>query len=356
MNDLGTWLPPLLVLAILAIPIFYKFTILPEYEQVIIHRLGRFHKLAGPGLVRYSRWLDTLERRIDVRDKKQSISLNGLFTYDIPFAFKLDIWMRYAPKEIAATDHEFLTRLAHIAENEQMSNVRTEVKRAVQQSLAKIQGRYPLPQNPGVIDRLLPIIPGAQICNEMLDLLKEHLSELLPQVGFVLSSNYDLTIFDISLGQDIIDIFNRGRLAKSLRDDIPTINDEMIFEFLGKVRGLDINVKHVIVDNPDGAEMRIRDEDRDVEIRPSRTRQRASAPPPIGPPPWERHANGNKDEQKDSAAASGVSKPASDGSSDSSNNQQKTESSQNPGIPIPVPVTDDDWRVMKAVPHSSDKS
>lgn len=349
-----------IIVAIIAILIVFRVIVLPEYEQVIIYRLGRFRRLGGPGLVTYNRFLDTLERRIDTRDKKQSIPINGLFVYDIPFGFRLDIWMRYAPGEIAAGDHAVLTQLSHIAENEQMGNVRTEIKRALQQSLAQIQNRYPLPSNPGIIDKLLPIIPGTSICNELLDLMTEKLAELLPKVGFVLSPNREFTIFDIILGQEIIDIFNRGRLAKSLRDDIPTINDERIYEFLGKVRGLDIDIKHVIVENPDGAEVRIRDEDRDVEVRHSRMHRR---PSPLGPPPWENNATGSSENQTSNTTQAETAKPPSANEADTHSSQpnrgtdetNREKTPQPAGIPFTMPVSDDDWRVMKVVPRLSNR-
>jgi len=61
-----------------------RFQTVPEEERLVIYRLGRFNRIAGPGMVVYFRRFESIERTLSVREelieqRVDGLAFNGLF-------------------------------------------------------------------------------------------------------------------------------------------------------------------------------------------------------------------------------------------------------------------------------------
>jgi len=79
------WIVGAVVLVVLvAIAVRSMVQVVPHGERLVIYRLGRFHRVVGPGLVLVLPRLDRVVRSIRVRDQPLEISVDGLFAYGVP--------------------------------------------------------------------------------------------------------------------------------------------------------------------------------------------------------------------------------------------------------------------------------
>jgi regulator of protease activity HflC (stomatin/prohibitin superfamily) len=75
----GGWRVPALLAALLLVLALYKFN---EWERGIVLRLGRFHRVRGPGLAFLIPLLDRVVRRVDLRIRVTDFSAQETLTLD----------------------------------------------------------------------------------------------------------------------------------------------------------------------------------------------------------------------------------------------------------------------------------
>src|SRR6059058_5272766 len=125
-----------LLLGLLSMIIFrIQMRIVPEEERLVIHRLGRFNRIAGPGPVFILNRIETVVRTIRVRDQPANYATQGLFMYDIPFGFTLNFWRSFDLQSAAGQDQETLAKLAQFDDDERNKMIQTKVREALVHSV-----------------------------------------------------------------------------------------------------------------------------------------------------------------------------------------------------------------------------
>lgn len=268
-----------------------KIRIVPEEERLVVYRLGRFHKIAGPGPVILQRNLDEVKRTFSVRDEPRNVRINGLFINGVPFGYTLNFWYRFDLKAAAGEDRVRLVNLAQFSDDERKQQVATKVREALVTSAARLERNYQ-PAGNHFFYKLLPIIPGLPEFEALFAEVRQHLRTTLPLVGAILNEAHPITVTNIHLGNDIVNSFSRGRIATLLKETFPDLSPDLLLQAVSSIEGIDMPQQRVIFEGGNNAnaamDFRIDEESSSARIRvPSRgglgnnsARQETTTPPP----------------------------------------------------------------------------
>ncbi|MEZ4866652.1 MAG: hypothetical protein R3C14_35360 [Caldilineaceae bacterium] len=251
-----------------------KVQIVPEEERLVVYRLGRFHRIAGPGVVVLQRSLDEVKRTLHVRDEPHHIRVNNIFISGIPFGYTLDLWYHFDLNAAAGNDRAQLVNLAQFSDEERNQQVGTKVREALVESAAQIEKSYK-PKGTDFFHKLLPIIPGLPECDSLLNDVKRRLRESLPSVGAVLNEKQPITVLNIQLGPDIVNSFSRGRVATMLKETFPQLSPTLLLQAVSSIEGIDLPQQQVVFEGAaaDAAmDMRIDEEGTATRVRVKPTR------------------------------------------------------------------------------------
>ncbi len=210
----------------------------PEEERVIIYRLGRFDRVAGPGLVLLSRDIDVVQRRFSTRNEPQNVAVDGLMMYGIPVGLTINLWCRYDPVRAAGGDRARLRDLAQFSEAERHEQLAVLLREALVRHMNALEQRAPLPPTATVVDMIVPILPGVPTCVEILQGAQRDLVRTLPALGLYLDADHPLVITNLRLPEDMSKGFSRGRAAALLRMQLPDLPDSMMVHMLESIEGL----------------------------------------------------------------------------------------------------------------------
>lgn len=210
----------------------------PEEERVIIYRLGRFDRVAGPGLVLLSRDIDVVQRRFNTRNKPQNVAVDGLMMYGIPVGLTINLWCRYDPVRAAGGDRERLRELVQFSESERHEQLAVRLREALVRHMSALEQRAPLPPTATVVDMVVPILPGVPTCVEILQNVQRELVQTLPALGLYGDANHPLVITNLRLPEDMSKGFSRGRAVALLRLQLPDLPDSMMVHMLESIEGL----------------------------------------------------------------------------------------------------------------------
>jgi len=206
--------------------------IIPEEERLVVYRLGRFHRLAGPGVVFVMRRLDTIQRRLDVRNHMEELYVDGVFVYGVPIGVTLQLWVRLDPMIARANP-----KLLLFTDAERGSQAEVFVRDGLIRALCDIEQAQPLSADSSLVDRLLPILPGTPSCSEILRKLRADLDQRFQGVGLVLVNEKPIIITQIHPPEDIIKALSRGRVITLLRDQFPNLSDANLLQMMGAIEG-----------------------------------------------------------------------------------------------------------------------
>ena len=233
------------ILIVVLISVFFVrlfksgYEIVPEEERVIIYHLGRFARVAGPGMVLLSRRQDTIQRRFSIRNEPSDYFVDGLFVYGIPMGLTLNMWRRYDPVKAAKGDQEKLRDLVLFEESERRSHLEVKLRDALVRQIGAIEQKEPLGPTANIIDRLLPILPGVPACAAILTNVQQDLAKVLPSLGLFLDVNHPIVITRLHPPEDLIRGFSRDRAASLLRLQFPNLSDSMMVHMLESIEGLE---------------------------------------------------------------------------------------------------------------------
>ena len=287
-TELSLWFACLVVLVLAALggAIVYllrtRVHIVPEGEQIVVYQLGRFQRVAGPGPVLLNRALDTVERTITVRDEPANYRVANLFSYGLPFGYTLNFWRRTDLAAAARDGHAQLRQLALFSDDERRNQVNTLLRETLVHTLARLEQQHPLPAAAGIVDKLLPVLPGIPRCDELLSLLHQELARRLPAVGVYVNMRQPIVIQTVHVGDDIVESFSRGRKVALLREQWPGLTPEMLLQAFSAIEGLDqLPQSHFVLDAGGAAAAA------QVEVRPTDevARPRVKMRPVAAPPP-----------------------------------------------------------------------
>ncbi len=238
---------PFIVASVLIVAVALAYFLLkpdivtvPEEERVIIYRLGRFDRVAGPGLVLLSRDIDEIKRRFSTRNEPQNVAVDGLMMYGIPVGLTVNLWCRYDPVRAAGGDRDRLRELAQFSEAERYEQLAVRLREALVRHMNALEQRAPLPPTATVVDMIVPILPGVPTCVEILQGAQRDLVQTLPALGLYLDldANHSPVITNLRLPEDMSKGFSRGRAAALLRMQLPDLPDSMMVHMLESIEGL----------------------------------------------------------------------------------------------------------------------
>lgn len=272
---------PIFVILLLVVALYLltqsKIRIVPEEERLVIYRLGRFHRIAGPGPVVLQRSLDEVKRTFSVRDEPHNVRVNGLFMNGVPFGYTLNLWYRADLKAAAGEDRARLVNLVQFSNEERDRQVATKVREALVASVAKIEKSYK-PAGNNFVHKLLPIIPGLPEFGALFTEVRHQLRGTLPLVGAILNEAQPITVTNIHLGNDIVSSFSRGRIATLLSETFPNLPPELLLQAVSSIEGIDMPQQRVVFEGVDQANTRM-DFRVDEEQASARVRIQPSTPP-----------------------------------------------------------------------------
>ncbi len=242
----------LLVIALVVYFILYmvfglRLQVVPEEKRVVIYRLGKFHRIAGPGVVAI--WgVDTIERDINARNEPHNLRVDNLFMKGISFGYTLNLWLRIDPVGVAGANREQLRELALFTDREREQQIAVKLRDALVRVAARIESGYKLRKDARLFEKLLPIFPGLPHCEQLLEDLKRELQETLPSIGVKLNDAQPIAISALHLSPTILTGFKQGHIATLLREQFPDLPSERILRTVGTIDGIDLQEQRVILD------------------------------------------------------------------------------------------------------------
>ncbi|MEW5960761.1 MAG: SPFH domain-containing protein [Chloroflexota bacterium] len=242
-----------IVLLIILIIIVYKVVkasqVVPQEERLVIYRLGRFNRIAGPGLV----WLiPGLEeaRRINVRERPLEITVPQIFAFGVSNVLTLNLWCSFDLKEATGGNKEKLTKLVQLSESERRQQLEVKIREALVQQVSDLQKRKPLRDGATTLDGVVALAPGSDRNNELLAGITRDLKQSLPSIGVILSTDQPITLTGRGIPEAIIAAIQRKygrdidsewltRYAGNLRNDFPEIPTAVLAQVLSAIEGVD---------------------------------------------------------------------------------------------------------------------
>jgi hypothetical protein len=218
-----------------------RFMIVPQEERVVLYRLGRFSRLAGPGLVTLDR-LDTEERRINVRSDVEDYRTNTYyFINGVPFNYTISFWSRNDLLEAAGVDPERLAELAQYTDDERQRHLLKKLHEAMYACTQRIQKKYTVAEDSSIARKLLPILPGMPGCDDLLELVTAHLRQNLPTIGVILDTRHPVMVANVHVTPEVLDSFTRGRSLTMLREQLHDVSPDLLVQAFSAIEGLDMH-------------------------------------------------------------------------------------------------------------------
>jgi hypothetical protein len=245
-----------------------EIRMVPEEERWVIYRSGKFHRLVGPGRVEILKKrpdfpsfeaveYERVARIVNVRNEPVSLAVDGLFIYGIPFQYTVNFWCKTDIGQAAALTGQDVTTLVQFSDPERRHQVAVKLRDAMHAAVQQVQVDHPLPEDANFVDKLLPIFPGVDQCNELLSELRQQLMATLPLVGVLFDPKHPITVVRIGLANEMVNSFSRERTLTMLRKGLPEATVEDLMQMLSAIEGIDLpRVTKVLVEDGTGHTMR----------------------------------------------------------------------------------------------------
>jgi hypothetical protein len=238
--------------------------IVPHDRRLGIYRMGRFHRVAGPGPVMVLPGLEQVAREFRVRNEPLTVTVDGLFPFGVPVNMTLNLWCRFDLAAASREDHNKLADLVHLANAERHQQVRVKVREAVIRQIANLESRRPVPDDASILDRVMALGLGTPRYNELLDAVKEDLNYILPSVGAILDLTQPVTLTKRDISTEIIDAAKRRRsraidsewltgYVDEIRQRYPDLSSELLFQILSALDGVDTGQLHRLLLDSDAS-------------------------------------------------------------------------------------------------------
>lgn len=295
----------LVVLIVLYRAIRATTHVISEEQRWVIYRLGRFHRVAGPGPVQILPGLDRVMQSFEVRDRPLEVTVPGIFAFGLPNDLTLNLWCSFDPVRAAGGDKDRLLRLVQLNDAERRDQVTVKARQALVNCLAKLQEQMPLPAQPQVMDQVAALAPGSPRYNTLINALREDLEQTLPSVGVLLDTSQPIILTKRGLSEEILEAIKRRRgwemdsqwltgYVEDLRRRFPDLNISrtMLSQILASLPGVDLGkVQRLLLEQEPGTraevefEMNREGEGANVIVKPKQARtepaQESVIPPPL---------------------------------------------------------------------------
>jgi hypothetical protein len=244
------------ILLVVFIVVMYKMIaattrVVPQEQQLVIYRLGRFHRVAGPGLVQVIPRLERVVRTIEVRDHPIEVTVTGIFAYGVPNDLTLNLWCSFDVVRAAGGDRARLAEFVQIRDDERRRQVEVKMREALVEQVAELQKWMPLPKGATTLEGVIALVPGSDRYNALMAGVKSRLEQTLPSVGVILDTSKNITLMGRGLSNEIIEAIQQKRsvdisgkvlmdYAAKLKQDFPAISDAVVAQILGSIPGVEL--------------------------------------------------------------------------------------------------------------------
>ncbi len=322
----------LLFLLLLVFLLGIKMETVSQEKRLVIYRRGMFNRFAGPGWVFWSRYFETIEREIFVREENKKLNISGLFINGVPFGYSLELWMRYDPSRTLEKGDPRLAELAQFDDRERNEQVKSALRDGLIASLAQVELDFPPVKGNPFFFKLLPILPGRPEFVKLLEYLQAELTRRLPDVGALSNANRPITILGINLDPQTLAGFNQARSITLLKEAMPDLPDEQLLNMVGKINGINVGYMRMELEGNASAELRYRDPESGVELKIKPPNQKVSA---------------TSENFASEQAQAGEPPPANSATESTSNGSKSTHEPTESPTPVILQPVKSDWQVLK---------
>lgn len=224
--------------------------VVPEERRWVVYRLGRFHRVVGPGPAVIWPRLDVVRQGYVVRDEPLECSVADIFLYGVPVGVTIRLWASFDLQRAARGDRDVLANLVQFGYTERCRQVEAKVREALIHEIQELEQRRPLSGSASVAEKILPLIPGTPECSELLERVARELQESLLSIGAVLNTAQPVMITGLDASNRLIEAFDRDRVASIdrkrladlldvLRQRLPKMSDDTLAQIATILFGLD---------------------------------------------------------------------------------------------------------------------
>lgn len=243
--------------------------IVSQEKRLVIYRLGRFHRIVGPGPVQVIPGLDKVIKTIEIRERPVEVTVSGIIAYAVYNDLILNLWYRVDPVQAAGGDKEKLARLVQLSESERERQVQVKMREALANQVAILQREKPLPPDANTFLRLMALTPGNDHFNTLREGVKQELEKSLPTVGVILNPDQPIVLTGRNISHKIIEAIDReqGRdidsrwltkYAGELRKQFPDMSNAVLAQILASIEGVDIGkIQGLLLEKETGNETEI---------------------------------------------------------------------------------------------------
>jgi len=259
----------ILLVMIIGLAIKIVTRVVPQEERLVIYRLGRFHRVGGPGPVVVIPSLDEVKRIYRVRDQPLEVTVGGLFPYGVPTEMTLNLWCSFDLVQAAGGDHDKLASLVQLSDSERRHQVKIKVQEALIHRIADLEERRPLPPSATLRERVIALAPGSPRYEELLEEVKGELQQTLPSVGVVLNTTQSITLTKRDISGEIIQALQRSHsreldsewltnYADTLRRQFPGMSNAVLAQILSSIEGVDTGrLQRLLLEQEAGVEAEV---------------------------------------------------------------------------------------------------
>lgn len=208
-----------------------------EDRRVVIYRRGRFHRIAGPGWVPLHHRIERIEQEYSIRDEPRSFSIDNLFFHGIPIELTLNFWCHVDLVQAAHGNRDRLAQLTTFSESERRQQVAIKTRDAVVAQLGVLEQKLKLSATASLVDKILPVLPGTENCEQLLEAVADKLETTLPPVGVFFNPDHPITITHIDIPGEMKREFSRGRALDLLRSKAPNTPEEIMLQLVSIPEG-----------------------------------------------------------------------------------------------------------------------
>jgi hypothetical protein len=258
-----------LLVVLVAVVLRAMVRVVSHEERLVIYRLGRFHRVVGPGLVLVIPRLDHVIRTIEVRDHPMEITVPGVFAFGVPNELTLNLWCSFDLVQAAGGDWDKLARLVQIRDGERHRQVEVKMREALVNQISDLQKRLPLPATATTMDGVIALAPGGPRYRELLEGVKRELEQTLPSVGVILNPAHSIVLTGRNISDEIVEAIKRRRgreidsewltnYVDSLRQRFPGVSNAVLAQMLASIEGVDAGkVQRLLLEQEPGLEAEV---------------------------------------------------------------------------------------------------
>jgi hypothetical protein len=182
-----------------------------EGHEAVIYRLGRFHRLAGPGPAWLWPYVDELHATLDVRQTKLTVLIRTFAGGGMPVTLRLSFHARLDLRRAAGQDFGRLAELASWDEEERKEKLDDAVQHLVIRMVREYERRHPVPHDADFLTQLAHILTMTRQNDALMVNIRRHLGRVIARSGYILSQAEPCWMVLDSLPPTLIEAFDRTR-------------------------------------------------------------------------------------------------------------------------------------------------